>query len=206
MPRLLLDRKFRAVSVSTEDSAVTGLWKTSARHQITTAVEDPKLPGKRRSSSSTLRRRWREGVHPEKPRVSTALARPLGVWPPQAWGGLPLSGAALRAPACGHLGRGGGGAGRGPAGRQRRSPPGGARAATPRAGRLAAGGGLDQAPRRWRVLRGRPRYRRYRRAPGRGRLRHRRQAHRLAVARLGRGRRDRLGRGDRHAARAGRRR
>ena len=127
-----------------------------------------------------------------------------GLRPPQARGGVQPPGPAGRAPARGHLGRDRDRAGRGPDGRQRRSPP---RTPPELLRRALAGaarpgpGRADPAARRRRLLR---RAAGPRRAVRRGRVRHRRPADRPAVADPRRGRRDRLDRRDRHDRRAGR--
>src|SRR3954452_20145438 len=77
------DRGFRAVSVSTEDSAVTGLRKTSTRNQD---QQRHRRPGGFRQAPlfiEQLRRCWGgEGVLLGSFRCRHGLACPLGAGPP----------------------------------------------------------------------------------------------------------------------------
>ena len=126
-----------------------------------------------------------------------------GLRPPQARGGLQPPGTTLRAPARGDLGETATVLAADLMAGNEDPRPHAARAAAPGAGGAArrGAGRADPAARRRRLLR---RAAGPRRAVRRGGVRHRRPAHRAAVADPRRRRRDRLDRRDRHGRRAGR--
>ena len=205
-----LDRQ-RADAAGQELAPVPGLASTTAAGLARRFTDGQWRGGGDRARRCRTPPRWRAARgRPARARGAVRAGddrpghhRRGGLRPPQARGGVQPPGPAGRAPARGDLGRHRDGAGRGPAGRARGSPPRRRRAAAPGAGRAArrGPGRADPAARRRRLLR---RAAGPRRPVRRGRVRHRRPADRAAVAAARRRRRGRLDRRDRHDRRAGR--
>jgi hypothetical protein len=87
------DQRFRAVPVSTEDSAITGLRKASTRNQDQQRHRRPEAPGRRRSSSSNSNGAGVGRRPTRKTPGRHGLACPLGLRPPQTRSSLQPTGA-----------------------------------------------------------------------------------------------------------------